>query len=755
MTKHDTDDTHSLLEQFTIEDIIDGASRSPRKSSPGIDGLPYEILSLLFKHPGISKLALMVYNNALTDGAFSSSWLSTSTALLPKKGDLTSLKNWRPISLINADAKIFTRLLNLRLMSVFSSRISPCQMGFMPQRFIGEHGRLLQLVMASASIQHSESIGLLLDQEKAYDRIHPGYLTQVLRRFGVPPSLHKGDYAKGILVVFKLIYSIRFNPLSPLLFNIAFDPFLRLISSDSTFHGYSFSNPHEEASRGDNSSGDNSPGDGSSGDGSFSASVPDTDTPPPVKILAYADDVLVLLHSPSDFFRLQWAVNIYTSASNALLNYSKTQAFSLSGASLPTWQQFLVSNNILSWYDCKSTEALIYLGSSLYFCLSTLPSFKAWGGKFLNSNSFPRIKFSTLTLPRSCGGIGALDPAVQIQALQWRWLAPMVLSAAMVPGYSSLFPQSLFPSVTYGQYLLQVTSVQHALHPPSSGLRALFFLQFRSQHFSSSSLHCFSSLFDALGSILSLFFANTQLNIATTLALPLSSLLHAVPVSASHPPLVSYTPPLPVVCTRYTFRRMIGLHLLIFDSSTNRLRLRTFTPVEIQHFSRTTKQLINLIHSTTIQFRPFVQSHLTNKTSTYGLIDFAPVCLSIFGVDSASQLPSKLLSTSPKIFRTILSTTQQTLNNTITTPGSISSVKSLPWSWFWRLSIPLRSRTIWYKIIHRVIPHTSLLHKFIPQNFPSPLCPLCSLEPDSITHFFYTCQKIQPVWQQISGLFIE
>ncbi|KAG1311701.1 hypothetical protein G6F62_014380 [Rhizopus arrhizus] len=60
--------------------------------------------------------------------------------LLPKKGDLTSLKNWRPISLINTDAKVFTRLLNARLMPHLNRLISPQQLGFMPGRFIGENG---------------------------------------------------------------------------------------------------------------------------------------------------------------------------------------------------------------------------------------------------------------------------------------------------------------------------------------------------------------------------------------------------------------------------------------------------------------------------------------------------------------------------------------------------------------------------------------------------------------------------------------
>ncbi|KAG1125721.1 hypothetical protein G6F37_013524 [Rhizopus arrhizus] len=70
--------------------------------------------------------------------------------LLPKKGDLTSLKNWRPISLINTDPKVFTRLLNARLMPHLNRLTSPQQLGFMPGRFIGENGKLLNVVMSVA-----------------------------------------------------------------------------------------------------------------------------------------------------------------------------------------------------------------------------------------------------------------------------------------------------------------------------------------------------------------------------------------------------------------------------------------------------------------------------------------------------------------------------------------------------------------------------------------------------------------------------
>ncbi|KAK4520294.1 uncharacterized protein ATC70_008427 [Mucor velutinosus] len=147
----------TLETPFTIDEIMTGAQRSPNHSSPGTDGLPYEILAVLLCHQQTAQLAHAVFKEALTLGVFPDSWLTTCMCLLPKKGDLTNLRNFRPISLINCDAKIFTRLLNQRLMPHMQQLISPQQLGFMPNRFIGEHGFTLLLHTSMHLRQHSLS----------------------------------------------------------------------------------------------------------------------------------------------------------------------------------------------------------------------------------------------------------------------------------------------------------------------------------------------------------------------------------------------------------------------------------------------------------------------------------------------------------------------------------------------------------------------------------------------------------------------
>ncbi|KAG2193585.1 hypothetical protein INT47_007388, partial [Mucor saturninus] len=242
----DESQSEHLLTEFSKDDLLDAAKRTPPKSSPGIDGIPYQILfhmlhnaaalrvAIQVYNDAALRVAIQVYNDALLKSIFPPSWHKTCMILLPKKGDLTNLSNHRPISLINTDAKLFTRMLNSRLMMYMNDLISPQQMGFMPSRFIGENGKTLQAVMSIAEHTSSNAIGLLLDQEKAYDRIHPTYLAQMMTKFGIPSQIisslctlfFNGHLSTPVLQQRGLRQG---DPISPLLFNIAFDPFLRSV----------------------------------------------------------------------------------------------------------------------------------------------------------------------------------------------------------------------------------------------------------------------------------------------------------------------------------------------------------------------------------------------------------------------------------------------------------------------------------------------------------------------------------------------
>lgn len=64
-----------LLEKLTIDDLRTSAKRAPSRSSPGPDGLPYELWYLVLQHPLYHDLACQVYNDTLLHAIFPLSWL--------------------------------------------------------------------------------------------------------------------------------------------------------------------------------------------------------------------------------------------------------------------------------------------------------------------------------------------------------------------------------------------------------------------------------------------------------------------------------------------------------------------------------------------------------------------------------------------------------------------------------------------------------------------------------------------------------
>ena len=105
--------------------------------------------------------------------------------LLPKKGrDLLLLKNWRPISLLNSDYKILSKILSLRMKKVSGLLISNDQYGFIKGRFIGENIRLFIDIQSVCKIENIDGLALSIDFEKAFDMIDWNFMYDALRVFG-------------------------------------------------------------------------------------------------------------------------------------------------------------------------------------------------------------------------------------------------------------------------------------------------------------------------------------------------------------------------------------------------------------------------------------------------------------------------------------------------------------------------------------------------------------------------------------------
>ncbi|KAG1076949.1 hypothetical protein G6F42_025176 [Rhizopus arrhizus] len=91
---------------------------------------------------------------------------------------------------------------------------------------------------------------------------------------------------------------------------------------------------------------------------------PTSVAPTAVKMLAYSYDIICLLNSPADLQQLQSHLFVYSRASNALVNYHKTEAISLSGSPMvygPIWRSTSPQHNITVWHhDARSLAPTVF-----------------------------------------------------------------------------------------------------------------------------------------------------------------------------------------------------------------------------------------------------------------------------------------------------------------------------------------------------------------------------------------------------------
>ena len=106
--------------------------------------------------------------------------------LLFKKGDKSKLSNYRPISLLNTNYKLLTVILQKRLSQVLDQHLQTTQYGFRQKRSTIQALHYVRRIIEKGEKTNTKTLLVLLDWEKAFDKVIHTKLFEALTRMNVP-----------------------------------------------------------------------------------------------------------------------------------------------------------------------------------------------------------------------------------------------------------------------------------------------------------------------------------------------------------------------------------------------------------------------------------------------------------------------------------------------------------------------------------------------------------------------------------------
>ena len=179
------EDIINCKKEINLEEITDALKGMSANKSPGNDGLTVEFYRAFW--PLISEILLNVYKESITCGELTVSQRQSVITLLEKNGkDKLFIENWRPISLINVDTKLFSKCLAYRMKEVLPRIVHENQVAYINGRFIGEGIEVIDGMINYVNECNLPAILLAIDFKKAFDSLHWGFLWTVLDAFHFP-----------------------------------------------------------------------------------------------------------------------------------------------------------------------------------------------------------------------------------------------------------------------------------------------------------------------------------------------------------------------------------------------------------------------------------------------------------------------------------------------------------------------------------------------------------------------------------------
>ncbi|KAM9960924.1 hypothetical protein ACTFIW_010084 [Dictyostelium discoideum] len=323
-------DEHEL--DLCIEKLQEG-------KAPGSDGL----IPTFYKNhkEAILPILLELFNHFLNIGIPPQFKLGVLFSIYKNKGDPNHLNNYRPITLLNVDYKIYSKILNNRILRFLNNVISPFQTGFVPKRILHDNIITLNSVMDMAhreikSNTHMAPIITFYDFEKAFDSISHKAIVRTLVHLKLPIKFIKA--ITNLLIESETsVYinndmSSKFiskrgtkqgDPISPTIFALVVECMSTTIISDRNIRGIGIDN---------------------------------------TKILLFADDTATLAYCWIDHHLMDLSIKRFCSATSAAINKNKCICITLKPNTGTIYKKATTSERYLGFnFDNKGIESKIPL----------------------------------------------------------------------------------------------------------------------------------------------------------------------------------------------------------------------------------------------------------------------------------------------------------------------------------------------------------------------------------------------------------